>query len=140
MVTLKPITENAFANFVDEAVSSYAQANIESGRWSKVEALELSRTELSKILSNGLATEGHFVFEIVADEEANSVGYLWLGESRRGSSKVAFIYQIEIKPEYRRKGYARQALHAAEAFCTSKGWSGIGLPMVSKIPFMSGGR
>ena len=44
------------------------------------------------------------------------VGYAWFVPEERPSGRVAFIYDIAVGPEHRRKGYARAALAEIETW------------------------
>ena len=121
------MSAEAFPAFFEQAVALYAAESIAAGRFTESDALDRSRADNAKLLSEGIATAGQFFFEVVATDQNNPVGYLWLAAMPRGSTKVAFVYQIIIKPEHRRKGHARAALLAAETFAVAQGLSGIAL-------------
>ena len=127
MVLLSPMRDEAFPAFFEQAVLLFASENVAAGRWTDVGSIERSRLENEKLLADGLATSGQFVFEIVATEHEHHVGYLWLAPMPRGSTKFAFVCQIFIRPEHRRRGYASAALQAGERFALDQGLSGIGL-------------
>ena len=131
MVILQPIAVDAFPAFVDQAVAFYAGQNVAAGRFSESDALALSRTETQKLLPDGIATPGQFFFEVMAVGAAGAVGHLWLASMPRGSSRVMFVCQVLVKPEHRRKGYARAALLAAEQLALEQGLSGIALHVFS---------
>jgi ribosomal protein S18 acetylase RimI-like enzyme len=127
MVILQPIAVDAFPAFFDQAVAFYAEQNVAAGRFSESDALALSRTDTQKLLPDGIATPGQFFFDVMAVGTTGSVGHLWLASMPRGSSRVMFVCQILVKPEHRRKGYARAALLAAEQLALEQGLSGIAL-------------
>ncbi len=127
MVTLEPITSEAFPAFFEQAVEFYALQNIAAKRFLESDALALSRADTHKLLPNGFETPGQFFFNLKLAGSAESVGHMWLANMPRGSSRVMFVCQIFVKPEHRRKGYARSALLAAEDTAREQGLSSIAL-------------
>jgi len=131
MITLLPMRAEAFPSFVEQATLLFAHENVAAGRWSDAGSIERSRAENSKLLPEGIATSGQFLFEITDPELLSPVGYLWLAEMPRNSTKFAFVCQIYVEPAHRRKGYARAALQTAERFAVDHGLSGVGLHVFS---------
>lgn len=116
-----------FEAFVVLASENYARDNVASGRWPEADALALARAETSALLGKGVDTPGHSLFEIVPPGVAATVGYLWLGSVQRGSVSAAYVYQLLVLPEFRRRGFARSALLEAETLAREAGRRSIGL-------------
>lgn len=55
------------------------------------------------------------------------VGYLWFTIAEQYDHSFAFVSDIEIRPEFRRKGYGREALKALEQFASDLGVTSIRL-------------
>ncbi len=127
MTTLAPMRAESFAPYVEAAILGYAQDNVSAGRWPAVGAVERSREDFESLLPQGLATPGNLLYEIFAAEGGPVVGYVWLAMESKHGGVSAFVYDIEIKPAYRRRGHAMRALQALEAIATTAGASGIGL-------------
>ena len=131
MVTLQPISPEAFPAFFEQAVTFYAAQNVAAGRFTESDALELSRADTVKLLPDGIRTAGQLFFSVLVASEDEPVGHLWLASMPRGSSRIMFVCQVIIKPEHRRRGYARSALLAAEELAVEHGLPGIGLHVFS---------
>jgi ribosomal protein S18 acetylase RimI-like enzyme len=127
MTQLVPMGEEAFASFIETAVAGYADDNVAAGRWTADEALGLSRAEFVRLLPLGLATPNNHLYEIRDESCDRTVGFLWFAIMARGSAKTAYVYQLEIHPEFRRQGHARAAFHAMESIAVEMGLSSIGL-------------
>jgi len=127
VLTLEPLNADSFSEFLEQAVAGYASDNVAAGRWMPQDALSLARKETEQLLPVGATTPGHYFFGISVPGTPAPVGYLWLASMQRGSAKVAYIYQIVIKPEHRRHGYAREALRQAEAFAAEDGHAAMAL-------------
>lgn len=110
MTTLIPMRQEEFGAFFEEGVRSYAADNVASGRWSPDDALGLARVETERLLPQGLATPKNYLYDIQDEGLKQSVGFVWFAVAARGGTELAYVYQIQVKPEFRRKGHARAAL------------------------------
>lgn len=119
--------EESFKRFFELAVQSYAEDNVASGRWSSQDAVLQARTETTRLLPQGLATQDNDLFEIQLSASGDVVGYLWAAALKRGVKKVAYIYQLYVLPEFRRQGHARSALQAYEAMAKQRGFGSVAL-------------
>ena len=127
MIALVPMTDGEFVAFAAEAVPAYAADKVTSVQWTKDEALELSRKAFDKLLPLGLATPDNYFFTIRDSVEQVGVGMLWIAAQDRGGRRIAYVYDVSVKPEHQRKGYATRALLALEDKVHSLGLSGIAL-------------
>ncbi len=125
-VTLVPMTPDAYARWLDTIVVAYAGDKVRVGAWPEDEALERSQRAFETLLPQGLATPGHELRSIVA-ENGTSVGVLWFAPNDELRGAVAFIYDIEIDEAHRGRGYGRAALEALEPLARSLGFDAIGL-------------
>jgi ribosomal protein S18 acetylase RimI-like enzyme len=85
-------------------VSTAMAISLEEGRTA-------ARKQLDDLLKDGLQTEGHYLWKVVA-EDGNAVGDLWV--LVEPAKQRAFIYFIGIDEPYRGKGYSRAAMRALE--------------------------
>jgi ribosomal protein S18 acetylase RimI-like enzyme len=121
------MTDGEFGAFSAEAIPAYAADKVTSGQWSKDEALELSRKSFDELLPLGLATPNNYLFTIRNSAEQISVGMLWIAVQDRGGKRIAYVYDVSVKPEHQREGYATRALSALEDKVRALGLSGIAL-------------
>jgi ribosomal protein S18 acetylase RimI-like enzyme len=124
---LTSMTIEHFEMFVEASVRSHAEDNVASGRWTVGESERLARSELERLLPQGLATPDHHLYEIRAQADGPVVGYVWFGGVPRGSTTIAFVFQIFIHPAHRRLGHGRAALLQVEALASGSGYSAIAL-------------
>jgi len=134
MTTLAPMGEEAFAAFVETSVTGYADDNVAAGRWTADEAQALSRAEFARLLPQGLTTPDNHLYEIRDETGGRAVGFLWFAAVPRGETKVAYVYQLEVHPEFRRRGHARAAFERMESIVTTMGLSSIGLHVFAHAP------
>ncbi len=124
---LTKMSAAAFSAYLEKAIADYAEENVQSGRWPAEGALERSRNDHQQLLPEGVDTPQNHLFEITRSDDDVSVGVLWLAEDHRYGAHSAFIYDIEVRPEHRRRGHARRALLAAEALVRGWGVTHLGL-------------
>jgi ribosomal protein S18 acetylase RimI-like enzyme len=122
---LRAMTEAEFGEFRVRAVSGYADAHVEAGDWEAAEAQARAEEETSKLLPTGLDTAG-MVFTVAEVEGSGRVGHAWvnLDEPDRPG---AWIFDIEIEPQARGKGYGRELLRAVEEMVRAEGVPAVGL-------------
>lgn len=114
MVQLVPMTEFEYQSFLERDIPEYAQEHVQAGNWHPSEALQRSRSEHGRLLPDGLATKGHYLFSIVDLQSGDRVGMLWFAADDNRPQPVAFLYNFEIYTPFRSKGYGLQALAALE--------------------------
>jgi ribosomal protein S18 acetylase RimI-like enzyme len=112
-IRLVPLTQEEFEAWLPKSIEEYAAEHVSSGRWSREESLQRSREEYEKLLPHGVASPGHHLWSIVRSSDAQRVGLLWVGVLDK-PTRHAFVYNIEIDEEFRRRGYAEQAMARLE--------------------------
>jgi len=108
-IELVPMTSEQFGAWLPGTIAGYAAEHVRTGRWSEEEALERSREEHHRLLPDGLATPDHHLWNVVPAGGGEAVGMVWF-QALHKPAPSAFIYNIEIYPQFRRRGYAEQAM------------------------------
>jgi len=126
IIELVPMTSAEFDAWLPGTIAGYAAEHVRSGRWSGDEALVRSREEHERLLPQGLATPDHHLCNIVPAGGGQAVGMLWF-QAMQKPTPSAFVYNIEIYPEFRRRGYAEQAMLELEEEARRLGLTGIRL-------------
>jgi ribosomal protein S18 acetylase RimI-like enzyme len=134
MTVLIPMRPEAFGPYLQSSVAGYAQDNIASGRWPADGAVERSLAEFMGLLPLGLATPDNHLFEILATPDGPSVGAIWYAVEDKHGIRGAYVYDVEIKPEYRRQGHARRAFELLETIVAEQGLASIGLHVFGHNP------
>lgn len=120
------MSDAEYATFVATAIPAYAADKVTSGQWAVQQSLELSRRALEELLPQGRYTTDNHFFSIL-DGEGQSVGTLWIAAKEQAGQRIAYVYDIQIRPECQRRGHAARALVAAEHEARKLGLCGIGL-------------
>lgn len=127
MTFLERMPAVAFPAFVDAAVAAYAVDNMASGRWLAHEAEQLARSELERLLPGGVATPDNHFYEIKGQPAGAPVGFVWFAAMPRGERRLAYVFQLLVYSQFRRRGHARAALVAVESLASGLGLSSIEL-------------
>lgn len=128
-VALMPMTQRSYAAYLDAAIDEYAREirRTDGVGWS--EALERSRAEYDELLSQGLATPGQVLFDVVDAGTGAEVGALWL-ELRPPSA--AFVYDVWLTPSVRGRGLGRAAMVAGADWCRTRRLDVLGLSVFGR--------
>lgn len=124
-VVVSPMTAERFRRFAEHSEASYAEDLVAAGRYTADEAMIESRRQMRLELPEGIDTPGQELF--TASVDGVEVGVLWLGLRRRDGRPHAFILDIEVAQDQRRRGYGRELMHAAEREARRMGAESIGL-------------
>ncbi|MFJ4998129.1 GNAT family N-acetyltransferase [Microbacterium sp. NPDC088619] len=124
-LVVTPMTPERFTSFAVASEAAFAEDLAASGRYSAEDAAVESHRQMQLELPDGVDSEGQELF--TADVDGGEVGVLWIGIRRRGGHPHAFILDIEIAEDQRRKGYGRDLMLAAEHEAARLGADSIGL-------------
>ena len=126
MINLNPISEIEFQRYLKATIISYAEHNVESGRWTQEEALKLAEADIDAMLPNGLNTPNNHIYVVESKNKNIPVGYLWVVIDESFNQKSMFICcDIEIYQEFRRQGYAESTVHNLEQYARELGVTSI---------------
>jgi ribosomal protein S18 acetylase RimI-like enzyme len=119
-LSLRPMTPDEFHRFTDGEVEGFAEELVSAGM-GREQALERSRTMMDELLPAGLDSPG-MEFH-VAEVGGEPVGDLWLSTG----DAMAFVYNIEVRPDQRRRGYGSAIMNEAARHCGELGHPVLGL-------------
>jgi ribosomal protein S18 acetylase RimI-like enzyme len=115
MIVLEEMDGADFQEYLKFSIENYANEKVKAGTWKKEEAEAMAGDQLARILPQGKETPNHFLFNIVEMDNSRKAGVLWLGILESGRDYAgAYVWDIVINPEFRGKGYGKQAMIAAE--------------------------
>lgn len=124
-VDVAPMSPERYPRYAVESEAAFAQDLVDAGRYTMEEAVEESHRQFLDELPHGLGTPGQELF--TASVDGVEVGILWIGMRRRDGRRHAFVLDIEVAADQRRKGYGRELMHAAEREAARLGAGSIGL-------------
>jgi GNAT superfamily N-acetyltransferase len=126
-LTLRAMTADEYAGFMDGEIEGFAD-ELASAGMDRAQALERSRTMMKELLPSGMDSPG-MEFD-VAEVDGQAVGELWLSTGET----MAFVYNIVVRPEHRRRGYGAGIMNAAALRCRDLGHPVLGLNVFAHNP------
>lgn len=124
-LVVTPMTPERFTSFASASEAAFAEDLVASGRYSAEDAAVESHRQMELELPDGIDSEGQELF--TAHVDGAEVGVLWIGIRNRDGRPHAFILDIEIAADQRRKGYGRDLMLAAEHEAARLGADSMGL-------------
>lgn len=126
-IRARPMTAAEFDTYRSRLVREYAAAHVRAGSWGAEDAEARADAETDKLLPHGVDTAG-MILLAAETTGGDPVGQVWAAvEHALEPGRGAWIYDIEVLPEQRGKGYGRALLRAAEQEAVKRGVSAIGL-------------
>lgn len=126
MVNFRGMSKSEYDDYYKESLQSLVNELARAYDLSEGEALEIARKSFEKLLPEGHpAAPDQFLY--VIEESRRTIGVLWFGIKRDRQVPEAYIWDIFIKPEFRGKGFGKQALLALEEEVKSLGLFRISL-------------
>jgi GNAT superfamily N-acetyltransferase len=87
-----------------------------------------SREQLAELIRAGIESPGQHFFTAWVD--GSRVGHLWLNTDR----PMAFVYDIVVREDQRRRGYGEAIMNAGALWCREQGHFAIGLNVFAHNP------
>jgi ribosomal protein S18 acetylase RimI-like enzyme len=123
---IRPMTEPEYLAWREYSGKNYAAEKEKEGL-SPEDARAESEKSFARHLPQGRDTPNYYLYTVVAAGSEEQVGILWWGVQKQGSKSVAWIYDIEMQPAHRGKGYGRATMELAQADAKAKGYDRLGL-------------
>ena len=120
-VTLRPMTEAEYDDFLRLSVVTFAAEAGPANGLDEAAALELSRREFGRLLPEGLKTPQQLIWTACDGDEA--IGRLWISLART----APFIYDVAVREDQRGKGYGRAIMLAGEEAVRALGYDRLEL-------------
>ncbi|GGH60268.1 putative N-acetyltransferase YycN [Paenibacillus silvae] len=129
MITLDLMNSTEFQEYLNSAIKSYAESNVQSGNWSEQESISKATEQYAQLLPDDEKTPNNKLFTIRFD--GKEVGMIWLALK---PNNKGFIYDIRIKEDYRGRGFGKKAMEDIEKAGRELGIKSIGLHVFAHNP------
>ena len=123
---IRPMTEPEYLAWREYSGKNYAAEKEKEGL-SPEDAKAEAEKSFARHLPQGKDTPDHYLYAMVSVDSGEQVGILWRGVQKHGSKNVAWIYDIEMQPSQRGKGFGRATMELAQADAKAKGYDRLGL-------------
>jgi ribosomal protein S18 acetylase RimI-like enzyme len=118
------MTDEQYRDYRDTAEDGYAKQIAESGLMAWPDAVQKASDDFARMLPDGLATTDNHLWTAYDDAE---VGILWLRIEARSDGRRAFVGDVSVRENVRRRGYGEAIMTAAEALSRDLGATTIAL-------------
>lgn len=119
------MSEEEYSRIREPSLENYAQDIARNFKRPIEEVRIEAREQVARILKDGFASQGHFMFNVIEKKNAETVGHVWFNVEN--DKKRAFLYDILIHEPYRGKGYGKKTLQLLEVTLKDMGVSQLGL-------------
>ncbi|SRR6185437_4063035 len=126
-VTLSPMAEEEFGPYLRAGIRDYARQKVTSGEWSEFEAVALSEADHARLLPDGLKTPDQHLYTVTDAESGEHVATIWIALRPKGGRTEGFIYDIEVREQFRGLGYGRATMLAGIEQARELGAQTVGL-------------
>ncbi len=124
---LRPMSQSEFEAFMAVMTDDYAGELAAAGMAPEA-AAQRSRDQMAELIPSGLESPGMVFFTAWVGDEP--VGRLWLSTQ----STLAFVYDVEVDADQRRKGYGAAIMNAGALWCREHGHPALGLNVFAHNP------
>jgi ribosomal protein S18 acetylase RimI-like enzyme len=121
------MTEATFRRFLARTIPEYAAEKVRSGQWASEGSQARAEGEYRMLLPLGPFTPENVLYDLHDPGVQADVGVLWYALRDEGAGRMAFVYEVETLPEFRRRGYATQAFALLEQDAAQRGAGNIQL-------------
>ncbi len=123
------MTQIQFSDFMEVIGPPYVAERAAADHVSPEVAKRYARHQHMRLLPDGHRTTGHRFLRIVSTDSDQSVGGVWFWID--AENKQAFLYNVTVFPQHRRRGFASDALVLVEEMVRSAGCTTLGLNVFS---------
>ena len=121
MILFRPMSPTDFLSFRERSVENHARDLKDSGVCPEGRELAVARATIDRRMDAGLDSENQHFFTLVKDDDEAPVGHIWFEYQEREGQPTVVLWDIELAPEYRSRGYGRLAMGYLEDFAQNLG-------------------
>lgn len=116
-IKLRPISEEEFQVWQKSSLANYALEKEKNGL-TKTEAEAVAKSSFAELLPDGPRSKNQFIYSVIEKSSDKLVGTFWWALK---ANNKAWVYDIELKKEFRGLGYGRETMLLGEQDVKSKG-------------------
>ena len=124
MLSLVPMTDNDYKEYLAIAIPDYAKDKVDAGTWTNKEALHRAELSYNTYLPEGYHTPNHYLYTI--QKSGIVIGYTWIKYDALPIPS-AFLYDILLFDAYQNQGYGKQSMNLIDKQAKALGAKTIAL-------------
>ena len=107
---LRPLRDDELPGYVEHGRAAYRHELETQAGLTAEEARKKTEADWARLLPDGKVPEGNYLYAL-EDENGERVGDLWWAERPNDAGDPSgFVYNIEVWPEFRGRGYGKEAM------------------------------
>lgn len=114
-----------------QIIEELTETLVSTKQMTRSDASIAAMAEQDQVLPHGVKTKNHNL-RTLKSETGEILGYAWFGRVVRAYGDVAFLFDINVLPQYRNRGCGKALLKAIEQEAFSSGYSTIELYVSAK--------
>jgi len=130
MVTFREMNHEEYLEYKEYVVNELADALVKGGFVEASNSFEQALKEQNEVLPNDGKTEKNYLY--IIENEVNDIGFIWFGELEIKNEKIAYLFDVMIKDEYRNKGYAYDSMIEIENRMINLGYKKVQLYVLAE--------
>ena len=121
MLSLRPLQENAFSDYLAFSIEEYAKEMAINFELPLEKAREVASAQATGQLVDGVNTPGNYFYRIEHEEDdrREQIGYLWYSINREEG--FAYLESIDIFEPFQNQGYGTEVIRLAEEQLAAQG-------------------
>lgn len=130
MIKLSKVDELEFKRYVELMIPDHAREITRNFNLTIEQALEEAEMMINEMFKDGVASEGQYLYNVIAYDSEEKVGILWYSIIQE--INAAYLYHIFIDEDHRGKGFGTKTIEVLQDNLKASGVNSIGLSVFGK--------
>lgn len=122
---LVDLSEKDYSEYLENAISAFAEDKVKAGNFPAEKALELSRQGYEKLLPDGVNTKDNHLFSIFDEENKEKLGIIWIKLNTEEGNRNVWLFDFLIFEKFRRQGFGEKSMKLLEEKTKELGFNKI---------------
>jgi len=128
---LRPLRDEELPEFVERVQTEYSRELVSQAGLTPAAADTKTEHDMARLLPSGKIQAGSYLRVVEDGDSGERVGDLWWAERQNDAGEPsAFVYSIEIAPEFRGRGFGREAMMLFEEEARAHGFTQLNLTVL----------
>lgn len=124
-VIVRPLRDDEFESWLPAMREGYAESMTVHAGIPADAAREKAAVDADQLFPGGRPSPEQLVF--VVEDDGERVGNLWVAERDTEHGRILWIFDVDVDPRFRGRGYGKAAMVFAEEEARRRGLGGVAL-------------